>query len=456
MRTKRAYIEEPSTAMATYRMANVWRDPRTGICYFRRGVPVALRSYLGGRWELKVSLRTKDPKVAKQRYPIVAAQADRRLEEARRTHQTIQQQDQHDEPVDLPPDWLQWHYAQQHGGAVGDPALPPVDLLDPEPPLPLRTLRDASEPPAPPLMDLIDWWAAERQPPRKTLQEWTRVVTRLQGFLDAREEGPSAGPEGVSKKDVVQFKDNLLEQGRSPKTVKNHLNVLHALWASAMANERVTRTDNPAHGVRVAARKDPADRRQPYSDEDARTILRATRGRTGARRWVPWLLLFTGARIDEICQLDKADVRHDAVAGWYLQIHHGDPGEGRHLKNLGSERRVPLHRQVVAEGFCEWVSKRPDGTLWPDLKPDTFGSRGGTASKVLGRWVRSLGITDPRKVLHSARHRYKDLCRGAEIPKDQHDALTGHTAGDVGSSYGLGYPLVTLRRAVDRIPGLVV
>ena len=93
--------------------------------------------------------------------------------------------------------------------------------------------------------------------------------------------------------------------------------------------------------------------------------------------------------------------------GWYLDFHHGAPGEGRRLKNLGSERRVPLHRQVVAEGFCKWVQGRPDGTLWPDLEPDTFGSRGGTASKTIGRWVRSLGITDPRKVLHSARHRFK-------------------------------------------------
>jgi hypothetical protein len=85
------------------------------------------------------------------------------------------------------------------------------------------------------------------------------------------------------------------------------------------------------------------------------------------------------------------------------------------------------------------------------LKPDSFGSRGGAFTKIGGRFVRSLGITDKRKVLHSARHRFKDICRSAGIPKDVHDALTGHAARDVGSSYGLGHNLMTLTKAIDKL-----
>ena len=211
--------------MATYRMANVWRDPRTGICYLRRGIPAPLRPHLGGLWELKVSLRTKDPKVAKQRYPIVAAEADRRLEEARRTREASKQDDDNGEPRDLPGAWLQWNYAQHHNGAVGDPLRPPVGLLDPEPPLPLRiSVTDTEATAQAPLKDLIAWWAAERNPPRKTLMEWTRVVARLQA------EFPHATPEGMTRRDLVRFKDALLDKGLAPKSVKNHLNVVHALW----------------------------------------------------------------------------------------------------------------------------------------------------------------------------------------------------------------------------------
>ena len=32
--------------------------------------------------------------------------------------------------------------------------------------------------------------------------------------------------------------------------------------------------------------------------------------------------------------------------------------------------------------------------------------------------------------------------------------LTGHAAGDVGSTYGFGHTLTTLRRAIDRLPHL--
>ena len=125
-------------------------------------------------------------------------------------------------------------------------------------------------------------------------------------------------------------------------------------------------------------------------------------------------------------------------------------------------RSVPLHQQVIQEGFIEYVAKLPDGSplpggspLFPDLSPDVWGSRAGTATKMLGRRLRKLGIADRRAVAgHSWRHRFKDICRSAGIPKDQHDALTGHTAGDFGSSYGLGHTLATLRKAIDQLPYL--
>jgi integrase len=94
----------------------------------------------------------------------------------------------------------------------------------------------------------------------------------------------------------------------------------------------------------------------------------------------------------------------------------------------------------------------PRGPLFPDLKVDRFGQRGTNFSKVYGRWQRKLGITDPKKVAHSWRHRFTDLCRGAGIEKAIHDALTGHSSSDEGDKYGLGYPLATLAKAVAKLP----
>jgi len=66
------------------KMASPFKDPRTGIYYFRRVVPEKLRPHLNGRREVKVTLETRDPAEAKQRYPKHADECERLFEAARR------------------------------------------------------------------------------------------------------------------------------------------------------------------------------------------------------------------------------------------------------------------------------------------------------------------------------------------------------------------------------------
>jgi integrase len=478
------------------------RDKRSGIYRFRLQVPDDLRNAGLLGWEITRSLRTTSLAEAKRRYPAVLAWAQGQLDAARKALAHEQREVTEEELEDaydasVTSAWRQWKYAEQHDGASGDPRLEPVDLADDPPeqfrrpfsstplakllridhpdqidlaiaeqafPQQLGRKGDKKKPGRTTVPAIFDAWCAERKPPRRTEYEWRRTIDFLARHLDHKD-ATELPAEEVTKAALVSWKAALLVEGRSGKTVKNRVDVLRALFNFAADNSLVPDgTTNPAKGLKVATKPDPASRRLPYSDEDARVILRASRSQhRGCLRWLPWLLLFTGARLDEVCQLTKDDVRQDPFlvrelgpeAGWYLDIHHGAPGEGRHLKNVGSARRVPLHQQVIEEGFLEFVAGLPDGsTLWPDLKPDSFGSRGGAFTKIGGRFARSLGITDKRKVLHSARHRFKDICRSAGILKDVHDALTGHVAGDVGSSYGLGHDLMTLRKAVDKLPYL--
>jgi integrase len=66
------------------KMATPLKDPRTGIFYLRRGIPKELRPYLGGRWEHKVSLETRDPAEARRLYPEVNTAFEAMLDAARR------------------------------------------------------------------------------------------------------------------------------------------------------------------------------------------------------------------------------------------------------------------------------------------------------------------------------------------------------------------------------------
>ena len=79
---------------------------------------------------------------------------------------------------------------------------------------------------------------------------------------------------------------------------------------------------------------------------------------TAAKRWVPLLCAFTGARVAEITQLRKADFRKE-----------GDVHVGRITPDAGSTktgqwRDVPLHRQIIALGFLDYLECSPDGPIF--------------------------------------------------------------------------------------------
>lgn len=86
------------------------------------------------------------------------------------------------------------------------------------------------------------------------------------------------------------------------------------------------------------------------------------------KRWVPILCAFSGARVSEITQLRKQDIRKEGD-GWVMRI---TPDAG--TMKAGHYRDVPLHRQVIAKGFISFVKAAKDG-------PPFHNGHGGTASR---------------------------------------------------------------------------
>ena len=100
------------------------------------------------------------------------------------------------------------------------------------------------------------------------------------------------------------------------------------------------------------------------------------------------------------------------------------------------------------------MKKVGSGPLFAEIKLDRFGSRGGNGTKVLSRWVRSLGLTDPRlSPSHSWRHRLRTLGRRYGLAPDILDAITGHQRKTVADTYG-EFPVEALQREILKIPAL--
>ena len=66
------------------------------------------------------------------------------------------------------------------------------------------------------------------------------------------------------------------------------------------------------------------------------------------------------------------------------------------------ERIIPIHPALQAGGVLDFARKTKTGPIFPDLSPDKFGKRGGNGTKVIGRFVRLLGITDSQIILATA------------------------------------------------------
>jgi integrase len=310
----------------------------------------------------------------------------------------------------------------------------------------------------PTLSVLFDRWRAERTPPSKTWQEWTTARKRFEQVL-----GGDVPVRSITKAHFRAYKESLLrtpkrhgrEETLSPASVTEGLGALRSVlsWAVGQGYLDV----NPADGIRHAGARsaEQRSRRLPYDADDLTRIFGQKR-QPGADTWLPLLGLWTGARLEELGGLRVEDVKDEGDVP-YIFIRAAD---GRRLKNRGSERRVPLHPELVRAGFRDYMTERKragDTLLFSELKADSHGTRTRMWGKRFARHVRLVcGVTDKRKAsFHSLRHSFVDAARAVMIEEHRH-AITGHSGGGVGRTYGTGVPLSVLAESMAKVryPGM--
>lgn len=292
-----------------------------------------------------------------------------------------------------------------------------------------------------PFADAIALWVAEKRPAPRTVYEWTRITKALEAFVG------HADADRLTADDFIRWKAKMVGAGLKPKTIRDgKLAPVRAILQCAVDNRRLPA--NPCERIVIDVKSRAVEGRRGYTDAEAATILRAASlASDPVFRWVPWLCAYSGARLSEVCQLRVQDVRQEDGI-WCMWF----AAEAGSLKNANSERAVPLHEAVLQAGFLDFVRGAPDGPLFPGLPPDAFGRRGGNGTKVLGRFVRKLGLDDPRLAPnHSWRHRFKTAGRRHGLALDIVNAITGHGRKTVADAYG-EFPLPALARELAKIP----
>ena len=174
---------------------------------------------------------------------------------------------------------------------------------------------------------LLQKYLKEREVAPATEKVWRRHIAHFIVFLGHEDAAR------VRLTDVVAWKEKLLEEpsdgskSRSARTVRDsYLAVVRSVFSWAAGNGKIAY--NPAAGVTVRGKRKPSKRDRGFTDGEASLILSATLTspptrlspeRKLARRWVPWLCAYTGARVGEITQLRAKDIQQEGGI-WFVHF----------------------------------------------------------------------------------------------------------------------------------------
>lgn len=320
--------------------------------------------------------------------------------------------------------------------AEGDYSPDPKASRFPEWQAPGQTVSVSKSAPKVSLKGLVEeWWTEAKAAGRtqSTYESYRSTVGRLGDFLKHDEAA------WVSVDKIIAFKNHRLAEGVSPKTVgDSDIAGLRSVFSWAVNNRKMAK--NPTDGVKVTRPKTTRTRSKGFTDEEAKALLRQAsehvRGReapklAAAKRWVPWLCAYTGARVGEIVQLRKEDLRKVGEE-WVITI---TPEAGT-VKDKEA-REVVLHSHLVDLGFPEFVTSSKAGYLFLTLGPKGH-IRGPwrTAKNRMVEFARQV-VKDPNVAPnHGWRHLFKTVGRRAGVEDSVLDGICGHAASTVGGSYG--------------------
>jgi len=305
-----------------------------------------------------------------------------------------------------------------------------------------------------------------RAMPRAFRKMPIRTLVAMMGEIAARPEGKRSSSE-----------QKLHDTARvTPTTVEKRITALKSVFRWGLEKDHLVADPT----LTISFKRVKRGKRKPFGIDDLKAIFSGPwftdadpdPCQRKASYWIPLLAAYGGERREELCQLLTSDVKAFGKVAYLDLVDDGDLTKS--LKTEGSQRRVPLHPEVLDRGFLAYVQARRDAgdeRLFPELRPKTIRTKttegnerlqirfGDYWGRDFSKYLReTCGVTSSGNVFHSFRHSFKDAARECGLSKDENDALTGHVSGDVADDYGEGFSVTRLFDAISRIeyPGLKI
>jgi len=287
---------------------------------------------------------------------------------------------------------------------------------------------------------------------RDTMLEFLKVLRHMPRNMSKQRKY-----DGKTIEEVIAMKpiDTL-----SDTTVSNYLVRVSSFFAWAYRAGYVSR--NPADGIKFSKKKmlRPDELRKAYSSDDLQRLVesyvnlpaeeKAKFKRSPDRFWIPLIALYSGMRLNEICQLHVEDVLKDSETDiWYFNVEVSEDGS-KTIKTAAARRMIPVHEDLIKIGFIEYYKTIVAGNkprLWMGLTKSVRGYHRNFVYWFLGHmsikgFLRTYVTTDEKLNFHSFRHTFINALKQKMADKLVLAEIAGHSSNsETFGRYGKPYEL---------------
>ena len=238
---------------------------------------------------------------------------------------------------------------------------------------------------------------------------------------------------------LTGHKDKTLSVSR----VNFYLGFVRAICQFEMQTTGILNT-NPVEGLRLKDTRRKDELREIFTKDDLGKLFvkskeySQNKHRTPENFWIPLLALYTGCRMEELCQLYVDQVlKVDGI--WCLDIDEKYPDQS---VKTSEKRLVPLHPFLIDElKFQKYVTSLINptsigkGRIWTNLI--RINSRYGHGfGKWFGEFKKRSSIDSRKKVFHSFRHTVITHLKYKDVQDKFISELVGHSIEGEKGRYG--------------------
>lgn len=258
----------------------------------------------------------------------------------------------------------------------------------------------------------------------------------------------------------------------SDNTVRKYMRVIFEAFRWADGEGIFIKSPANQFFAPVENEKMDQDFKADFTDEDLHAIFnrpwfkRGTVDRNSGGRfhhyrafhyWLPLIGFFTGARINELCQLYLDDIKQDAAGFYFFEI--SNERVDQSLKTINSRRKIPLHPTLIKLGlirYCEALKKAGHARLFPELPYHSVKGYGDKASDWFNRSLLKVQLgfeKGSKKSFHSFRHTFSTRLKQAGIDSETRAQFVGHIrgSGETENRYSKDHPPAALYTVLESV-----